>query len=268
MNKSTYSRPVNFVVLSRQQLMLGVIYVVPRCSHDGAVTDLLAVMYVRIWWYSARAVGCVRQHCRTKHCNGFCGAHKCVWPGAGVEDQHLTTLLSWDKLYTKAIIRTSACCNITAEFYYYSLGKKFTISLFLSSQKAIDRNRDAIGNFFLLGGIVWRNYVDCHSDSGSEFEPSSQSLWQSSIGSSLLHRHFSAKDQWEMISFPLCMPQSALMVHQENVTCNSQTLQCMTPGFRREVGENWPLLCYYAASSGNYLPTFCYWILDPRRWGR
>jgi hypothetical protein len=135
MNKSTYSRPVNFVVLSRQQLMHCAIYVVHRCSRDGAVADFLAVIYVRIWWCSARAVGCVRQHCRAKYCYGFCGAHKCVWPGAVVEEQHLTTLVSWDKLYTKATIQTSACCNITAEFYYYSLGKTFTISLFFSSQK-------------------------------------------------------------------------------------------------------------------------------------
>jgi hypothetical protein len=194
-NKSTYSRPVNFVVLSRQQLMYGVIYVVSRCSRNGAVADFLAVIYVRIWWCSARAVGCVRQHCRSKYCNGFCGAHKCVWPGAVVEEQHLTTLLSWDKLNTKAIFQTSACCNITAEFYYCFLGKKFAISLFFSSQKTIDRNRNAMCNFFLLGGIVWRNYVDCHSDSGSEFEPSFQSLWLLSIGSSLLHGHFSIKDQ-------------------------------------------------------------------------
>jgi len=31
---------------------------------------------------------------------------------------------------------------------------------------------------------------------------------------------------------------------------------CVIPGFRHEVDENCALLCYYAASSGNCLPTF------------
>ena len=73
------------------------------------------------------AVGCVCQHCRAKYCNGSCGAHIGVWPGAVVGEQHLMTLLLWDKLYTQVSILTSVCCNITAEFYYYSLGKKFII---------------------------------------------------------------------------------------------------------------------------------------------
>jgi len=30
----------------------------------------------------------------------------------------------------------------------------------------------------------------------------------------------------------------------------------MIPGFRREVGEKCPLLVYYLATSGNYLPAF------------
>jgi hypothetical protein len=34
-------------------------------------------------------------------------------------------------------------------------------------------------------------------------------------------------------------------------------------GFRREVGENCFLLCYYAASSCNYLPTFFIGFLTP-----
>jgi len=32
---------------------------------------------------------------------------------------------------------------------------------------------------------------------------------------------------------------------------------CPISGFRREVDESCPPLCYYAASSGNFLPTFC-----------
>jgi hypothetical protein len=31
---------------------------------------------------------------------------------------------------------------------------------------------------------------------------------------------------------------------------------CLISGFRREVAENYVLLGYYAASSGNFLPTF------------
>jgi len=27
----------------------------------------------------------------------------------------------------------------------------------------------------------------------------------------------------------------------------TQSIACMTSGFRREVAENWPLLCYYPA---------------------
>jgi len=77
-----------------------------------------------------------------------------------------------------------------------------------------------------------------------------------SIERPLLHCHISAKDQWEVISFPLCVYQSAFVVHQEYITCNSQALQCTTPGFRREVNENCSLLGYYSASSGNYLPIF------------
>jgi len=30
----------------------------------------------------------------------------------------------------------------------------------------------------------------------------------------------------------------------------------MISGFRREVGDNWALQSHYAASSGNFLPTF------------
>jgi hypothetical protein len=32
--------------------------------------------------------------------------------------------------------------------------------------------------------------------------------------------------------------------------------KCVNLGFRREVDENCALLSYYAASSGNFLPTF------------
>ena len=226
-------------------------YVVPRCSHRR-ILFFLAFKYVRIWWRSVMAAGCVCQHCRAKHYNGFCSAHRYVWPGAVVGEQHLTTLLLWGKLYMQASIQTSACCNIAAEFYYCSLGKKFIISVLFSSQKTVAKNREEICSFFHLGGIVWRHYVDCHLNSGSEFEPSFQPLWQLSIGRPFLHCHISAKVQWKMISFPLCMHQSAFVVHQEHVNCNSQALEWMIPGFRREVGEKCPLLVYYSASSGNY----------------
>jgi len=38
---------------------------------------------------------------------------------------------------------------------------------------------------------------------------------------------------------------------------------CVVSGFRREVDENCALLGCYAASSGNFLPTFRDEILDP-----
>jgi hypothetical protein len=133
-------------------------------------TVFLTAKYVGILWYSVMAVGWVRQQCRAKYCNDYCGPHNCVWPGAVVEDQHLTTPLLWYKLYTQASIQTSTCCNTTAEFYYYSLGKKFVISVLFSSQKTLARNRDAVCDFFILWVVVWRHYVDCLSDSGSEFD--------------------------------------------------------------------------------------------------
>ena len=37
---------------------------------------------------------------------------------------------------------------------------------------------------------------------------------------------------------------------------NKERARCMILGFRRDVDENRALLEYYAASSGNFLPTF------------
>jgi len=39
-------------------------------------------------------------------------------------------------------------------------------------------------------------------------------------------------------------------------TCFITDEQCLISGCRREVGKNCALLGYYAASSGNFLPTF------------
>ena len=46
-------------------------------------------------------------------------------------------------------------------------------------------------------------------------------------------------------------------IHQ-NITLFSlgKYLICLISGFRREVAENCVLMGYYAASSGNFLPTF------------
>jgi len=44
-----------------------------------------------------------------------------------------------------------------------------------------------------------------------------------------------------------------LVIFQKYVNWNKH---CVTSGFHREVDENCALLCHYAASSGNSLPTF------------
>jgi len=43
----------------------------------------------------------------------------------------------------------------------------------------------------------------------------------------------------------------------------------VSSGLRRQVDYKCALLCYYAASSGNFLPTFRkVWILEPWMWDR
>jgi hypothetical protein len=44
--------------------------------------------------------------------------------------------------------------------------------------------------------------------------------------------------------------------HTHTHTHTKQTYSCVISGFRREIDKDFALLCYYAASSGNFLTTF------------
>jgi hypothetical protein len=51
--------------------------------------------------------------------------------------------------------------------------------------------------------------------------------------------------------------------------CLKYSTHCMISGFCCDIAENCALLGYYAASSGNFLPTCgTTWILDALRWDR
>ena len=63
-----------------------------------------------------------------------------------------------------------------------------------------------------------------------------------------------------------------LLCYTQCLTKSNALLKCVISCFRREVAENCPLLGYYAASSGNFLPTFrdnlpvpSSWVMNPKK---
>ena len=101
----------------------------------------------------------------------------------------LSTPLLWYKLYTKASIPDFCLLQYNCRISLLFPRKEVhNISIILISK---DYSLESRRNLQFLN--PWRHYVDCHLDSGSEFEPSFQPVWQLSIRSHLLHCRISGK---------------------------------------------------------------------------
>ena len=63
----------------------------------------------------------------------------------------------------------------------------------------------------------------------------------------------SSSEQWQMAGLG---PQLERYEHEQVSDLTLYLIRCVISGYRRDVNETYAVLGYYAASSGNFLPTF------------